>query len=399
MVKVLVLGTSGLNKQEFLKNGIDIAVNKRYGQGWADPTARNYIGFFDVDRVIEEMRGGVKISYSGFLDNPDSDSQRALWGKAFETVLNKSQQYENVIVALHAVYYRRKRFFSALDISLLKNFKPDYIITLIDDSYNVANEINKREMSQYRTYSECDFLTALQWRELEIIFGDTLATMYGAKNYILPIKLGPETFYRLVFETWRLKIYGAYPITTARTDQQKLRELSHYRKQLKENFVLFDPASIDELLVMDEDSVFNKNFIIKVQNGKALVKRLPMDFTKYMPEELEEPSVNFQELVNLEDVIKTHITSRDFRLIGQVDVLTAYRPYWGGVKTPSAGVDAEMMHAIRKNIPVLVVHNESEDGSPPQMFRGIERAILFKNIDELINELTKMQEERKCKKS
>jgi hypothetical protein len=62
-------------------------------------------------------------------------------------------------------------------------------------------------------------------------------------------------------------------------------------------------------------------------------------------------------------------------------------------------VDAEMMHAIRKNIPVLVVHNESEDGSPPQMFRGIERAILFKNIDELINELTKMQEERKYKKS
>jgi hypothetical protein len=78
MVKVLVLGTSGLNKQEFLKNGIDIAINKRYGQGWADPNARNYIGFFDVDRVIEEMRGGVKISYSGFLDNPDSDSQRAL---------------------------------------------------------------------------------------------------------------------------------------------------------------------------------------------------------------------------------------------------------------------------------------------------------------------------------
>jgi len=431
VLRVLFLGTTGINKKEFVTKCAEIAYDQKFTKGSKDPEAKNYLKVFDLDEMIRERTGGAP-GYAAFLDNPNRDAQNDLWNETFADILNEVGGYQkepHVFLILHGVYYRSKNYFSCIDRDLLLKFHPTVIVTLIDDAYDVSYRVKEREKT-IKTGSVCSFVEAIEWRTVEIMRGDILARnlyvdpvqfMLGTENltkvkkelsslfrkpiphFIMPIKHDPRVLYRLLFERWRLVLYSAYPITGTRTDRGRIEEINVYRKELNDLFTIFDPAMIDELLVIDKSQITSEEneriekdgFMANQTEGYLQLKRLPTDFNINDPRNFDVPRGNIDDFIRLKDLIKRQIVPRDFRLVRQATGVTAYRPYWGGRKSPSGGVDREMIEAISKNKPTYVVHNPKEDGEPEVMFRGMETAILVNSLKDMVKQLKTWQEDRK----
>lgn len=422
-LRVLFLGTSGIDKEDYVRKCADIAYNEKFTRGRSDPNAEQYLKIFDLDGAIKEKIGGTP-GYTAYLDNPNRDAQNRLWNETFYDILSKTGKYQNephIFLILHGVYYRNKNYFSCINRDLLLKFHPTVIVTLIDDAYDVSSTIGQRERT-LKTRSICSFAEAIEWRTVEILMGDILArNLYidptqftlGTENlaefnaelsrlfrrpiphFTLAVKHGPQVLYRLLFERWRLVLYSAYPITSTRTGQAKIAEINEYRKSVNESFTVFDPAMIDELLVVDKsktpseeiERIKTNGFMAEERGQYALLKRLPVVFDINDPDKLAEHSEYMDDFIELKELIKRQIVQRDFRLVRQSTGLTAYRPYWGGKKTPSGGVDREMIEAIGQNTPTYVVHASEKDGEPEVMFRGMETAIITTSLKELLQEL------------
>jgi len=434
-LRVLFLGTSGIDKEDYVNRCAEIAFSKKFTKGRKDRQAEQYLRIFDLDRMIREKIGG-RPAYTAYLDNPDRDAQNELWNETFCDILNESGKYQNephVFLILHGVYYRNKNYFSCINRDLLLKFHPTVIVTLIDDCYDVSSRITQRE-SEFKTESKCSFAEAIEWRTVEILLGDILArnvyidpTQFMVNkeriaelskelsrvfrkpipHFIVAAKHDPSVVYRLLFERWRLVLYSAYPITSTRTNMKRIVEINEYRKRLNESFTVFDPSTIDELLVVDKSKRMDEEiqemkssgFIAEERNGYALLKRLPVDFNIDDPNRLEEHGSHMDDFIQFKDLIKRQIVQRDFRLVNQSTGVTAYRPYWGGKMAPSGGVDREMIEAITKNKPTYVVHPPEEDGEPEVMFRGMETAIITRSLGELLKQLESWQIDFKEKRS
>lgn len=429
-MRVLFLGTSGINKKDYVNKCAEIAYNKKFVEGKKDPNAESFLKVFDLDEMIKRKIGGAP-KYTAYLDNPNRDLQNEIWDETFGEVLDEVGEYSeepHVFLIIHGVYYRNKNYFSCINRDLLVKFHPTIIVTLIDDAYDVSYRIKQREET-LRTKSRCSFSEALEWRTVEILMGDILArNLYidpqqfmvkvedierinrelanvfrkPLPHFIFAVKHNPKVLYRLLFERWRLILYSAYPISSTRTDKDKMAEINIYRKKLNELFTVFDPATIDELLVKEKSNLSSKDierirtdgFVAEETEKYLLLKRLPPT-----PEgSFENPKGDINDFIQLKDLIKKQIVQRDFRLVRQATGLTAYRPYWGGRRFPSGGVDREMIEAISNNKPTFVVHLSKEDGEPELMFRGMENAILTDSLDELLVELRKWQEDYKEKR-
>jgi len=428
---VLFLGTTGINKKEIVTKCAEIAYEQKFKHDGKAPNAETYLRVFDLDKMIREKIGGAP-GYAAFLDNPNRDAQNDLWNQTFGDILNEVGGYQkepHVFLILHGVYYRSKNYFSCIDRNLLLKFHPTVIVTLIDDAYDVSYRVKEREKA-IETGSTCSFDEAIEWRTVEILMGDILArSLYvdpvdflltkedlkevgkelsslfrkPVPHFIMPIKHDPRVLYRLLFERWRLVLYSAYPITSTRTNRDRIEEINAYKKELNDLFTVFDPAMIDELLVIEEtqrtpediEKIKKDGFIAKQAEGHIQLKRLPTRFDVNDPHDFEVSRGNINDFVRLKDLIKRQIVQRDFRLVRQVTGLTAYRPYWGGGKTPSAGVDREMIEAIGQNKPTYVVHNPEEDGEPEVMFRGMETARRVSSLEELLQQLKAWQEDLK----
>jgi hypothetical protein len=399
-MKVLFLGTSGQNKSSMLDSVRKIAERSLGSVGSRGQDDRSYIEVYDVDKKIQEKKGMGRLGFTAFLDMQVLGKKRALWHECFQEIVDSvdAEKPRHVFVSMHGAYLRRRLYFSCLDLGLIRSFAPDVIITMIDDVYDVVKEISRREKEEGRTASKCSLLEALEWRSVETMIGGLVSSTCGSSekaksHFVVPSKASPETVFRLLFERWRLVIYSAYPISSTRTTSRKLKEINEYRRELSKRFTVFDPAYIDELLVADRKTVDDKGFIANIQGKRALLRRLPVHADKYKPKDLPIADVIFSEMAGLERHIKSQIVERDLGLVDQTQLVTAYRPYWGGVRDPSSGVDSEMLHAEAEGKPVYVVHNE-KDGDPETMFRGIDKAIRVSSLDALLTELQSLQEKR-----
>lgn len=430
-MRVLFLGTTGINKEEYVTNCAEIAYNQKFAHGKKDPDTEKYLKIFDLDGMIREKTGGSP-GYVAYLDNPNRDAQNDLWNETCGDVLNETGKYEeepHIFLVLHGVYYRSKNYFSCINRDMLLKFHPTVIVTLIDDAYDVLSRVEQREKTM-KTRSTCSFGEAMGWRTVETMMGDILARnlyvdpvqfMLSTENlskvkkelsglfrkpiphFLIPIKHDPKVLYRLLFERWRLVLYSAYPITSTRTNKHRITETNAYRRELNDLFTVLDPAMIDELLVIDKskekteeiERIRRDGFIAKETEEHIQLKRLPPNPNINDPDSFEIPGGDINDFIRLKDLIKRQIVQRDFRLVRQATGLTAYRPYWGARKTPSGGVDREMIEAISRNKPTYVVHDPEEDGEPEVMFRGMETAILTGSLKELLQQLEIWQEDLK----
>jgi adenylate kinase len=375
----MVLGTAGMKKEAFIEKVVNIAYQQNFVKGRANPESKGFIEVYHLDGSIKKGLGGLP-KYAAYLDNPNPQSQQEIWDGYCNKILEKIKRSNttHAFLVLHGTYYRNKRYFSRLNWSLLRQFKPNIILTLIDDAYDVSQRIAQVE-SKLETRSECTFNEAIEWRTVEIMMGDTLSQNLIERkklpHFVLAIKHPPETAYRLLFERWRLVLYAAFPISDTRLNDDAVKEINRFREKMHHEFTMFDPVTIDEYPVA----------------GK-LVKRWPL-----CGGVSARPNVEVREIKRIEKSILENIEARDFRYVSEAEGLVAYRPFWGKRQSPSRGVDREMIQALNENKPIYVVHDRKDGvlSERQKLFQPIERAQVKSSVNQIVRELQKWQDENK----
>ncbi len=378
-MRVLVLGSAGMEKAKFIGKVADIAYLKNFVRGRENPESEGFIEVYDLDGTIKEGLGGLP-TYTAYLDNPNPQVQQRIWDRFCQEILEKieTSKPKHVFLLVHGTYYRNKRYFSRLNWNLLRKFRPSIIITLIDDAYDVQQRIALVE-SELETRSKCTFGEAIEWRTVETmianILSENLCEHTKIHCFVVAVKHPPETVYRLLFERWRLPLYIAFPIGVTRPDDEAITEINEFRKKLRQHFIVFDPVTIDEYPLI-----------------KNRIKRWPLNNGG------TQPPIKVQDIKSIEKAILENIEARDFQYVSQSEGLVAYRPFWGKRQSPSRGVDREMIQALNQNKPIYVVHSP-QDGDlthRQELFQPIARAQAIKpSVEEIIQELLKWQEARK----
>jgi len=421
-MRVLFLGTAGVNKKAFVENLAEIASK-------AQRKVKSFLNVVDLDGEISNFQNGPA-GYAAFLDNPLPRERQEIWDSLFKKMVlrpfgTNPRQLPHVFLLLHGVYYRKKDYFSHVNLSLLREFQPSVVVTLIDDAYDVANEINMRE-KRVATGSYCSFAEALQWRAVEIMTGDMIANyLYlnpsehrvdirgleskaraffrtSIPHFVVAVKHSPEMLYRLLFERRRLCIYFSHPITTIQVDQSKVNIINKAMMTLSAKYTVFVPDTIDEFPVVKKVGLSRDEIKIirnlRIEKGRKhfLIRRWPLRLNCKRPVAVLPPSVNLKTFLKLERIVKAHTDGRDRRIIRQgLDAMVAYRPNWGG--RPSHGVEAEMSEAAARNIPIFAVHIPKEDGEPETMLRGFAAARCFASLGKLNRQLVKLQQAKIAK--
>jgi len=416
-MRVLFLGTAGVNKKVFVERVANIAIT-------TNRDVKPFLEVVDIDGEIKNRLGG-STGYAAFLDNPIPKERQDTWNAVFEDKVLKPfgaipSRPPHVFLILHGIYFRDKDYFSHVNFSLLRKFQPSVVVTLIDDAYDVANEINKRE-EQVVTGSGCSFAEALEWRAVETMTGDMIANhLYvdpsehevdirrlGSKgralfrtpvpHFVVAVKHSPEMLYRLLFERWRLCAYFSHPITAIQTDPTKVDIINNAMRMLSADYTLFVPDTIDEFPVVKKADLSKKsrktirNLVVHEGKEHILIRRWPLKLDDTRPVAVLPGCVDLKSLLRLERVVKAHTERRDRRIIRQkLDAIIAYRPYWGGAL--SGGVDTEMAEAASRSIPIYALHVPKEDGKPDPIFRSFKAARCFTSLKKLQGQLIKRQE-------
>jgi adenylate kinase len=404
-MRVLFFGVAGVKKYEFVNAVRTLACAENVKPGGSSDTKRSakFLQLYDVDKEIEKKKGGYPY-YGQYLDDPDPEDQQALWNETVSEIIGNIEEESptNVFVLMHGVYLRSMGYFSRLNFELLRKLRPTAVVTLIDDAYDVATRILKRE-TDMPMGSRCSISQAIQWRTVETMMADivwynvysphpqadSLAEKIFPKafpHFVVSAKHPSVMLYRLLFERRRLVLYASYPITYTRANDSFIAEINEHRRNLHKDYTVFDPVTIDEYPV------------VTAGDGKQFIKRWPYSVEESQKDYMDGVSkLTIDGILKDEDEILANIEGRDFRLVNQAQGIVAYRPYWGSRESPSTGVDREMLQAYTRNRPIYVVHDESKDGPLParkKTFEPISKAMAFgKSSTDILSSLAKWQKE------
>src|SRR5437870_4190594 len=168
-MRVLVTGQSGLDKADFLQ-GLANLCNKTDVRA-CDPDVqldRETLKNSHIDCVMDlehefKDRSGV----SNYLDMNEADFINGK-RRILSELRDKYSPSQNVVVATHLVYFRKKSFYHKMDWNAFRVFDPQLIVTLIDDVTTMSSRIKRRD--QPDDYVRSTTLKDLMvWREVEIM--------------------------------------------------------------------------------------------------------------------------------------------------------------------------------------------------------------------------------------
>ncbi len=415
---MLVLGTAGVAKREFMQSVQDIACDKGVQPGGrSSPLAERFLMVRDVDKMVEDEKGGYA-QYGVYLGSTNQQEQEELWSAVCTKVLEEIEEKDprHAFLLAHGVYFRNKMFRSIVDLNLIRRFRPGIILVLIDDAHDVVARIAKKEKSE-GTGSKCTFAEAIEWRTVETMLGDLLSRnlflpqsaldkIFSERStesvqqaigrfqnfvgdrvpcFVVARKHPPQMVYSLLFERWRLVVYASYPISSTRFIKSAVNEINRFRAKLTAEFTVFDPVTIDEYPI--------------TRKRPVAIKRWSMPGLKTNVNGIK--SMTVKKFKSLETDVLRVIEARDFRMVDQSDCLVAYRPYYGARSAPASGVDREMLQSLGSGKPIFAVHDEGVDGelTPARMlFKPIARASAIRpTTQEIMVQVRQMQEEKKRK--
>jgi hypothetical protein len=154
-----------------------------------------------------------------------------------------------------------------------------------------------------------------------------------------------------------------------------LAEIESFRASIAEHFVAFDPADVDEKLLLDRalDAARNGEDWVEIEahsyGGKkgGAAQRLPV-----------------REVLDIAGDIDGQIYMRDFKLVDQSDMIVSYIPELeGGVPGLSSGVERELHHAWEHTKEVYVVWKPAKAPSPfitetaTKIFSSVDDALAY----------------------
>ena len=369
--RFLFTGTSGIGLRKSLKKLAD-----RVGQvnGGKPPTVLFLDDFFDESR---ELR------VPDFLGKPKKILSEG-WKTAHELLCKRANEVEeagrDVFLHFHASWYHQglEEFTTLVVPELLKKHNAEFLVTVIDDIYDVRDRLLKsgrllvHSLPESATFaaSFCreveELLFVLRWREVEFLLSELIGRLTTATEqcYLIAAKHPVDTFYSLLYEQAKEKLYLSHPISEVQrrlqensSDQEakKLQEsIDGLSTALQRDFVVFAPTAIDELRFRSDkpatDSVGARWPILRgslfwepAEPGELPIAPFAGIKTKGNVITDDQRAVVERALSQLRREITQQINWRDHKLVAQSGCLAVWRPLYLGHE--STGVKQEMSYA------------------------------------------------------
>ncbi len=343
-MRSVVTGQIGIDKKPYLE-----AVASLGGTRGRD------VDLFHVGNMM--YTEGPDIRPGRILDLPLSrlsSLRRAVFKDIISSTM-PAEAHPDVIVNTHATFRWRHGLFSAFDFDQLSALKPEMFVCLLDNVEVVHNRLHA-EHDIDATLKDC-----MVWREEEIIVTELLANAMGCGNEFYILSRGRhqntvETALRLLTRPELRKVYPSFPMSHVMDMPDVLAEIEHFRTELAKHFVTFDPADVDEKLLLD-------NGLAAASEGKDWIEVEPHAFGGRSDEDPIKVSV--REILDIAGDVDGQIYMRDFKLIDQSDMIVSLVPELaGGIPGLSSGVERELHHAFEHTKEVYVVWKPKKNPSP-----------------------------------
>ncbi len=359
-MRAIVTGQVGMDKKDYLRGAIDFA-------GQQGETIDAYhVG----DKMYAE---GRDIRPGRILDLPWS-RLNSLRRAAIKDIIADARGKKNIIVNTHATFRWRHGLFAAFDFDQIKLLEPDLFVCLVDNIEVVHHRLH-RDHDIDATLKDC-----MVWREEEILATELMAQALHKPFFILSRgrhESTHRTLFRLVCRPDMKKVYPSFPMSHVVDMPEVLAEIDHFRAELAKHFVAFDPADVDEKLLLDRAVAAAKEGAID-----KFLDVTPHSFggSKTATDPLR---VSVREVLDIAGDIDGQIYMRDFKLIDQADMICSYVPELaGGIPGLSSGVERELQHAFEHTKEVYVVWKPKKNPSP---FITETATKTFKSVDEALS--------------
>ena len=362
-MRAVVTGQIGVDKKPYLKSVCELA-----GQRGKD------VDLFNVGKMMYAEAPDVRPGR--ILDLPIS-RLASLRRAAFKDIIAASSpvsEHPDMMVNTHATFRWRHGLFSAFDFDQMALMEGNMFICLVDNVETVHQRLHEEHEIE-ATLKDC-----MVWREEEILATELLANAMGCHDQFYILSRGRhqethETCLRLVTRPEMRKVYPSFPMSHVMNMPDVLAEIDAFREQIARYFIAFDPADVDEKLLLDRAIDARKE-------GLETIQVEPHTFGGKSEEGAPAPVVSVQEVLDIAGDIDGQIYMRDFKLVDQSDMIVSYIPELeGGVPGLSSGVERELHHAFEHTKEVYVVW---KPGKAPSPFITETATKIFPSVDDAL---------------
>ena len=382
-MRALLAGTSGVDKGVVIANLIDRLT--AHGDVPDAPAAnRRDVLVANVEDAIAEQGDDLASALASFRPT----YQLASWRRAG---LGIAEQLEAIdprhsLIAAHLTYYTSGRQFSLIDVPTIRRWRPDCIITLVDDMLDIHAAMQRRDADQHTNF-RLRLREILAWRTAEIAMADLLArNLYEQRHvphYVVGVKHPAEMLYRLIFARRQYPlVYSSFPITAVRDDADLRATIDDIRSELHRRFIVFDPLTLDEgtpqVLAKAQAAVAHNVSEITICDDEA---RWPLTLTGTLSEGRPPTypmTLDPQEPLEVWDDLENQIRHRDLTMVEQAQCVAGYRITMGG--RLSTGMYSELMyasHTAEPARPVLMYADASDHGLEHPFLRNFNHRTFY----------------------
>ena len=382
-MRALLAGISGVNKDVVVANLLGrLRANGDIG-GAIDTHGYGAHGYADqrvgadpqelfaasVEDVFAEQGDDLASTLSSFRPTYQLDA----WQRAGLAIAEQMEDLDprHSLLSTHLTYYTSGRQFSLIDIPTIRRWRPDCIITLVDDMLDIRAALARRDAEQHTNF-QLRLREILGWRSAEIAMADLLArNLYEQRtipHYVVGVKHPAEMLYRLIFHRRRYPVvYSSFPITAIRFDADRRARVDSIREELHRRFIVFDPLTLDE----GTPQVFDKARAACADDVAEITitgdeARWPLDNAGTLKEGLPSAfpmTLDPREALEVWDDMENQVRHRDLTMVEQAQCVAAYRITMGG--RLSTGMYSELMyasHTAEPARPVLMYADPGDGG-------------------------------------
>jgi adenylate kinase len=281
----------------------------------------------------------------------------------FKEILRIADEHQHILVNTHATFRWRHGLFAAFDFDQLKSFAADFYLTLLDNAESVHQRL-LREHDLDHTLKDI-----MVWREEELLATEIVANIARGYGHFFMVSRGrnvltTQTFYRLLFEPGRKKVYPSFPMSHVMDLPKTLEEIERFKATMREHFITFDPADVDEF-------VLHTAAVQAMAEGRTTIEVQAADGPI---------TLKTADVAQISGDILGQIYARDFKMIDQSDMIVSLVPELpNGKPALSSGVERELHHAFEGGKEVYVIW--SCHGTPSPFITETATRV-FKNVDE-----------------
>ncbi len=355
---VVVTGMVGLNKKRYLQEVCAYAAQQGQEMTLCNVGDMMYVEAPDVPP-------------GKILDIP-LKRLAALRRSAFKDIIAHAPRTRCLLINTHATFRWRHGLFPAVDFDQMRELNPDMYVCVIDGVAALHHRLSSEHSMEH------GLKDLIVWREEEIIGTEMLRCGINEKAPFYCLAQGNqertvETFYRLIFKPRMKKVYLSFPMTAVAGLQQVDRQIRDFRRHMKDHFISFDPADLEEsdLPHLAREALQQRRETIEVSLGDGPVH------------------LSCAEIIQIERDINSQTYARDFMLIDQADMIISFIPALpDGRAAISSGVERELQHAHEGARQVYVIWQASQ---PPSVFVTQTANAVFPDIKQALQFFTKKQ--------